>query len=167
MDHGMAYSTEQFFFDAMVRGWVAKAENKFIPELPGVKAIPYRFEGTGDIKDFYLLDWYVATKESDVSAGSTMIWSKDKPIWVMHYGGSYQERAIDFLKAVLARAYERREFFGGRGQPFCMMPEWGMVYINRIVPNSKFTSFEGREEIFDYCTRESLGWHKYWGIALV
>lgn len=163
-----------FFFEAMRKGYAGGAEKTSIPGLPGIEAIPYKFDGKGYIVDFYLMDWYAAPEGSLKSAGSTMIWYKDQPVWVMHYGGFYQNKAIPFLKEALFTAYQRRMFYGGRGQSFYLNPEWEMGYINRLASGDffpmdieAFESFEGREEIFDLQTSESLGWHRYWGCTLI
>lgn len=81
----------------------------------------------------------------------------------MNYGGYYEERAIKFLKAALRKAYEARQFFGGRGP--LVFSEGSLVYVNQLRLND-FSKFEGREEVFNLGTGSSLGWHEYWGMTL-
>lgn len=148
---------EQFFFKAMVEGYAAGGQKIKIADMPNYKAIPFR-DG-----DFYLLDRYCVTPHGPKSAGTTTIWFQDAPVWLMNYGGYYEERAIKFLKTALRKAYEARQFFGGRGP--LVFSEGSLVYVNQPRFND-FLKFEGREEVFDLDTRSSLGWHEYWGMTL-
>jgi len=67
-------------------------------------------------------------------------------VWLMNYGGYYEERVIKFLKAALYKAYKDRQFFGGRGP--LVFSEGSLAYVNQPRLND-FSKFEGREEIFD------------------
>lgn len=149
---------EQFFFKAMIEGWTAGGKKIVIPHMPNYKALPFR-DG-----DFYLLDRYCVTTHGPKSAGTTTIWFQDAPIWLMNYGGYYEERAIKFLKAAIRKAYGAHQFFGGRGP--LLFSEGSLVYVNQPRLNN-FSKFEGREEVFDLETGGSLGWHEYWGLALI
>jgi hypothetical protein len=146
------------FFEAMKKGWVARAEKITIPHLPGVKAIPFKKGG------FYVLDYYFVNPFSQKSFGTTQIWFQDNPVWVMYYGGFYNERVIPFLKRALSQTYQNRNFVGGRG------PEWyeeePLVYVNHAMPKH-FERFKGNEEVYDSVRKVSLGWHDYWGMVLL
>lgn len=149
---------QSFFFKAMVKGWAKGVEEISVANMPGYKAIPFQ-EG-----DFYLIDKYCVTPYSQKSAGTTTIWFKQNPVWVMNYGGFYDEDAIDCLKLALRQAYERQQFVGGRGPRIYVAKT--LFYVNQPRFNS-FTRFEGREEIFDRACGESLGFHEYWGMSLL
>lgn len=149
---------QSFFFRAMVEGWATGGRKIKIAEMPGYKALPFR-EG-----DFSLLDCYCVTPNSPKSAGTTTIWFQDVPVWLMNYGGYYEEQAIKFLKRALRQAYEAHQFVGGRGP--LVHTEGSLVYVNRPRLND-FAKFEGREEIFDAQSGTSLGFHEYWGMSLI
>ncbi|MFH1423967.1 MAG: DUF5680 domain-containing protein [Candidatus Nealsonbacteria bacterium] len=155
---------ESFYLEAMRHGWAAGAKKVSISELPGAKAIPYRDEK----KQLYLLDWYFAPQNSlnGASAGTTMIWYKGIPVWLMHYGGRYRKEATPFLKAALTRAYELPVFWGGRGLPYDYQGGERLVYINQTEKQSSFADFRGEEMIIDLLTRTRIGWHTYWGTLL-
>lgn len=149
---------QSFFFKAMVEGWATDSQKIRIAEMPGYKAIPFR-DG-----DFYLLDRYCVSPSSPKSAGTTTIWFQDVPVWLMNYGGYYEEQAIKFLKRALRQPYEAHQFVGGRGP--LVHTEGSLVYVNQPRIND-FTKFEGREEIFDTKNSTSLGFHEYWGMSLI
>lgn len=150
---------QSFFFRAMVSGWASGGEKIKIAAMPLYKAMPFR-EG-----DFYLLDCYCVNKKSLKSAGTTTIWYRDVPVWMMNYGGFYEESAIAFLKRALLRAYNKQEFVGGRGPAF-YSENTGLNYANRPLLGD-FAKFEGREAVFNASGRESLGFHEYWGMSLL
>ena len=151
---------QAFFFKAMIEGWAVSGQKINIPDLPGYKAVPFR-DG-----DFYLLDCYCVTPHSSKSAGTTTIWFQGVPVWIMNYGGVYEERAIAFLKSMLRRAYENLLFVGGRGPYRCS--DGSFFYMNNPCPND-FYKFRGREEIFimEGGNIISLGFHEYWGMSLM
>ena len=161
-----------FFFKAMVAGWVAGGQKIKITKMPGYKAIPFRDNGFNGL---YLLDCWCVGRDSQKSAGTTTIWDKDIPVWLMNYAGHYEERAVPFVKRALQQAYEANRFIGGRG-PY-VHREGGLIYINQPHPGSSFLKFEGREEVFDIRVKDmpghtgligqSLGWHEYWGMSLL
>ena len=150
---------ERFFFKAMVNGWASGCEKIKIADMPAYKAISFR-DG-----NFYLLDRYCVVSKSQKSAGTTTIWYRDEPVWVMNYGGFYEESAIVFLKRALLEAYKEREFVGGRGPIFYSENE-GLNYVNRPLLED-FAKFEGREEVFNASSGKSLGFHEYWGMSLL
>ncbi|MEK7567545.1 MAG: DUF5680 domain-containing protein [Patescibacteria group bacterium] len=150
---------KEFFFTAMMQGWAVAGSKKIkIPDMPGYKAIAFR-EG-----DFYLLDRYCVTPNSLKSAGTTTIWFRNDPIWVMNYEGFYEERAIIPLKEALFFSYRTGQFVGGRGPKIYV--DGNMIYVNQSRHN-EFQEFDGIEEIFDGSKEESLGNHKYSGMSLI
>lgn len=149
---------QSFFFKAMVGGWAVGGQKIKIADMPGYKAIPFR-DG-----DFYLLDRYCVTPNSPKSAGTTTIWFQGIPVWLMNYGGFYEESAIAFLKRTLCKTYEAHQFVGGRGPLVCI--EGSLIYVNQPCLND-FAKFEGREQILDAENGMSLGFHEYWGFSLL
>lgn len=149
---------QSFFFKAMVGGWAVGGKKIKIADMPGYKAIPFR-DG-----DFYLLDRYCVTPNSPKSAGTTTIWFQDVPVWLMNYGGFYEESVIKFLKRALRKTYETHQFVGGRG-PLVHVKDL-LVYVNQPRLND-FAKFEGREEVFNAESGASLGFHEYWGFSLL
>lgn len=151
---------EEFFFRAMVAGWAVGGQKIRIPDLPGYKAMPFE-EG-----DWRLLDLYCVTPHSPMSAGTTTIWFQGAPVWVMNYGGFYEQSAIPFLKRALHLAYEAHHFVGGRGpRVFVEIP---LVFVYMNYPRLKdFAKFEGHEEIFSAETGDSVGFHDYSGMSLL
>lgn len=148
---------ESIFFKAMLEGYVFGVKKIRIPDLPGYKAIPFR-DG-----DYYVLDHYCVTSNSLKSAGTTTIWYQDVPVWVMNYGGFYEESAISFLKSALRLQYEERQFNGGRGP--LVHTDGTLIYRNMSSPND-FSGFQGRENIHNVYGI-LLGYHDYWGMSLL
>ncbi|MBI3633650.1 MAG: hypothetical protein HY226_05155 [Candidatus Vogelbacteria bacterium] len=152
-----------FFFKAMLQGWVNGSEEFKIPDLPGYKAIAFR-DG-----DLYLLDRYCVNLETNMSAGTTTIWFKDSPIWVMNYGGWYSKDALKLVKKALAQAYEQELFLGGRGVDISLD---GLVYKNVVAdpPHLKgreqFWLFYGEEEVRNPEGNACYGWHIFSGMSL-
>jgi hypothetical protein len=160
MDTPSIQSVQEFFFDAMVKGYARFGVHALeIAEMPEYKAVPFR------IGDFSILDLWSVNPSSQKSAGTTTIWFQDLPVWVMSYGGLYTKNwMIVFLKRALLHAYEARQFIGGRGP--LVYNENPLVYVNH--PRlSYFARFEGHEEIFDTNGENSLGFHDYWGMSLL
>lgn len=151
---------QSFFFKAMAAGWAEGGQKIKIADMPSYKAIPFR-DG-----DFYLLDCYCVTPHSPKSAGTTTIWFQGVPVWLMNYGGFYEESAIVFLKYVLHKTYEAHQFVGGRGPLIYVNKQQQLVYVNRPRLND-FAKFEGREEIIDTKSGALLGFHEYWGMSLL
>jgi hypothetical protein len=148
---------EAFFFMAVKSGYAFGAETKRIIPLPGWKMVEH-VEG-----DLRMVDMWHKTPGSDHSTGVAMIYWKDIPVWVMHFGGWYKPEAMPVLKEALRWCYERRKFIGGRGPENYYGSD--MVYENRPVANS-FTDFNGVEIIKDYGDK-ILGSHWYHGSWLL
>lgn len=151
---------KKIFLKAKACGWSADAEKIESIEFPNSKIIPF-FLG-----DFRMIDHYVVNPNSDMSAGTTTIWHKDRPVWVMNYGGYYKKEAIPFLKSCLQRAYvKERRFYGGRGPKF--VKDERFTYVNRIEKND-FIDFAGEEEIVDSnFNQRCFGYHWYRGMSLL
>ena len=158
---------KEFFFKAMLVGWPAGVRGADVHGMPGYKEKGAFMGGSGT--DFRLLDrWCVSTCGS---AGTIAIWFRDEPIWIMFYGGHYPKEVIPFLKLALMEAYKKDEFLGGRGPRVYLAVNKELRYFNGVIPPSNFSRFEGREEIYvvnsDGTEAEMVGWHKYWGMALI
>lgn len=155
----MENQIKSFFFKSMSSGW-ASGKDEILKDdnAPGYKSIPFQ-DG-----DFYLVDRYCVNSESSKSAGTTTIWFKSVPIWVMNYGGFYNENAITFLKQALDKTYSASDFVGGRGP--LVYTDGALTYTNKPRLND-FNKFEGREEIIDTQSGTLLGFHEYWGISLL
>ena len=143
------------FFMAMQQGYAGSASKGKIADMPGSKTIPF------ESGDFKLLDCYFVN--GHYSAGQTIIWDKDVPVWMMSYQGWYVKDAIPFLKQALGETYSKNEFLGGRG-PNCFR-SGEMIYINTVEPPNDFRHFRGREEVFGRHDL-SIGWHEYQGLFL-
>jgi len=150
---------QSFFFKAMIEGWAKNSPKMSITDMPGYKAIPFE-DG-----DFYLLDRYCVNPHSQRSTGTTTIWFRNEPVWVMNYGGYYTKGATAFLKNALGKAYQEHHFVGGRG-PRVYKDGLAYLYINQARIN-EFEKFEGREEIFAGVDNVPLGFHEYWGMSLI
>jgi hypothetical protein len=145
-----------FFFRAMLQGYAEQDGGK-IQKFPRCSQFVWQ-EGNLSIID----TWYVSPG-SDKSAGHTVIFLEDVPVWFMSYGGQYQESAIPLLKQALKQAYQERRFLGGRG--ISRAEGTDLYYIN--VPRvNDFAKFCGREEITNR-NKNLLGFHEYWGMALI
>ena len=148
---------ESFFFKAMMDGYAAQGSKKTkVVDMPGYKEI--RFQDG----EFLLVDRWCVNPLSPKSAGTTTIWIQEFPVWVMNYGGFYEESVIALLKHVLRNTYEAHQFIGGRGP--ILYEEGDLVYMNHPDHN-EFAEFDGDEEIFDV-KGTSFGYHKYWGMKL-
>ena len=160
---------QDFFFEAMKSGWAQPVPKIPLPEqFYGGKAIPYRRE----VQDgFYLLDYYFVNPDSNYSYGTTVIWFDDKPVWMMHYGGWYDEKVIPFLKRALARNYNENVFLGGRGPERLEGEDHTLQYLNRVEKND-FSDFRGCEEIITTSEQwkmpvgTPMGKHRYFGGTL-
>ena len=153
----MTDSLLPFFFEAMLLGWAAGGKKKTIPAFPNHKVVEHIDD------NLRLLDMWSETPSSNKSSGSTTIFLDDIPVWAMHYGGWYTEEAAEIVKAALREAYEKNQFFGGRG-PIEFVHN-GIFYANR--PQGDFNNFSGREELRRIDHSEILGFHEYWGISLL
>lgn len=150
---------ELFFFKAMVEGYATQSSRKTkVVDMPGYKEI--RFQDG----DYLLVDRWCVNPHSPKSAGATTIWFQNFPVWLMNYGGFYEESAVATLKRALSKTYEAHQFIGGRGP--ILYEEGELVYMNHPDHND-FTEFDGCEEVFDAESGTSFGYHKYWGMSLL
>ncbi|OHA39988.1 MAG: hypothetical protein A3G59_03640 [Candidatus Taylorbacteria bacterium RIFCSPLOWO2_12_FULL_47_20] len=158
---------EQFFFKAMLRGWV------FMGQRTGANEITVDKEG---FSNFFFMDvdkgafllhdrWIVGADGRSV--GTTMIWCLDSPnalVWFMSYGGQYEKKAIPLVKMALRRSYGLRNFYGGRGSQQTKFK--GMLYLN-TPKTPRFDNFSGLERVLVDSTGQSLGFHRYHGMSLI
>jgi len=149
---------ELHFLVAMKIGWAAGVRGTDVPDMPNYREIVYKKDG------FKVADRFCVSKEGK-SAGTTTIWYFDEPIWVMNYGGFYRKEDIPFLRRALMANYEFNNFFGGRGPDIFTDQNREIAYSNYSVYASTFSSFSGKECIHD--SKKTLGWHEYWGMALI
>ena len=162
MNVPLVQAAQSVFLEAMCFGYAMDGtsgrpvEKSTIVELPGSKVI------TTDLVDWKVVDCYFTNPSSDKSAGQTMIWHKNVPVWTMSYGGSYPKVVIPFLKKCLGRAYLEERFYGGRGPEF--MEDEPFTYVNRF--HGTFTSFKGEERIYDK-SGARFGHHWYHGMSLL
>jgi hypothetical protein len=147
------------FFHAMRAGYATNAPKKTIESLPRSKVIPYE-------NGFYrIYDVYYAPAGSDASAGSTVIWYKGTPVWMMSYQGRYTKECSSFLKQALRFNYEANYFVGGRG-PEEFKGDGGWLYQNKVCQGSSFSRFSGREGIVKNGSIIFGGYHEYQGMLL-
>lgn len=147
---------QQFFFEAMVEGWVADAEESKVLGMPGYRIINFARD------ELVLTDLFCVTPGSSKSAGTTTIWHKEVPVWVMQYGGWYMEGVIPFLKHALLETYKAKRFVGGRGRSqYC---EGQLLYVNRPHVND-FSDFNGHEQVF--MNDKPMGVHHYRGMMML
>ena len=152
------------FFAAMREGYAADCPKEdTISGLPGSTVISF------PTRHFTVKDCYFVAREPCWSFGQTVIWSLDKPVWVMSYQGWYEKSAISFLKFALFQNYSANVFVGGRGPSFCHSPGWEkLFYVNTVEPPNDWKHFKGKEKIFECRDNETrlLGWHEYHGLLL-
>jgi hypothetical protein len=149
---------KEFFFKAMLHGWVSGAKPQPVDGLP--RFVGYDFtDGKFRLVDVYSKVPFLST----ASAGSTIIWLDDTPVWTMTYAGNYVKAAIPILKEVLRQTYQLRMFCGGRGRTIANA-DW--AYMNDPFPND-FRSFAGTEKISIDKAPGLLGTHQYSGLSLV
>lgn len=154
-------ATMEFFFEAMLRGYLGDAPKFSVPGEPSMRGLRVKIE------DFELLDKYSRKLGTRLSFGQTIIWHKDEPVWAMQYHGKYEKRAIPLLKLALAANYRAKKFNGGRGQDnFGHVEHHGLVYSNQVL-HWEFARFSGRESIRDHNLGQSVGWHEYHGLFLL
>jgi hypothetical protein len=157
-----AEQVKAFFFEAMRRGWAAPVPKAPILGLPGSKSIPFR------LGEYSLLDYYFVTPGLKSSYGTTVIWAAERPVWVMHYGGWYEEGVIPFLKRALMRNYKDNVFLGGRGPEQFEGEDHTLQYLNNVELNF-FCNFRGHEYIISTSDQSGavpgslMGEHLYFG----
>jgi hypothetical protein len=159
----MALSSDKaraFFFRAMLEGYLSATKPK--------KNTPFSGWNTLEYKEwpFSLVDMWNTTFYSSASSGVTTISYMGIPIWVMHYGGWYEDEAITTLKAALSQNYKHGVFIGGRGP--MEFEEGDFHYKNQPeVGGLDFEHFEGCEYMDNTRTRTLVGYHWYRGDWLV
>jgi hypothetical protein len=156
------------FFEAMLAGY-ANATGEPVSGLVKTKSENGCEKTlTFTVGDYVVQDHYVVTPLSDYSAGTTTIFYKSFPVWLMAYGGYYPKDAIPFLKEALAKAYKMSQFLGGRGPEAYVETSVGLEYNNTFVSgDDSFLWFEGHEYIWSKGVGKALGTHKYFGMSLI
>ncbi len=149
---------EAMFFEAMLQGYVNGAEMVPVAGFPGFKMAPPYVRGPWTVSDPY-----VNSALRLGSSGTTTIWFRDFPVWTMQYLGWYHKDAIPCLKAALRAAYEKKQFFAGRGPKH--FEHEGYLYENTIDPGASFNGQFGCEEIIYSPKNEVMGGHVIRGMA--
>lgn len=155
------------FFEAMLNGYAAGAQKGTVAVLPGSKLVTYP-----EFSDWTVRDVYVVGPHGG-SGGSTFIYHHESPVWMIQYRGAYEKEAVPCLKAALRAAYEKREFWGGRGLPVFPAPHQffnGFRYTNDCCnPTGDWTGSwaytRGREEVLNE-DGKVRGWHEYEAMLL-
>ncbi len=167
---------KEAFFQAMLDGY-AGGENR--------RSIKVKSNGgcttsvTFVFGDFIVKDEWHTYPNSIYSFGSTLITYLGKPVWMMSYGGWYNDEAINFLKKVLAVSYRAAEFNGGRGPYTYEIPymdennpllRFRLMYRNES--EGVFWSFRGneyvyRQEVPDIAGSKTLGHHHFFGGTII
>jgi len=151
---------KEFFFVAMMQGYVGNKSKVKIASMPGFKEIDV-IAGL-----WRCLDRYCVNSVSRKSAGTTTIWFENDPVWIMNYSGWYDESAIDFLKSALRSNYEKSIFVGGRGPTYFFESGSPFTYSNFGCIGMTFARFQGQEQI-NALNHGNLGYHNYWGMSLL
>lgn len=147
-----------FFLEASAKtyasGEVQKTTNA---DLPGSKE--YRYQKGG----LFYVDTYFTHGER--SGGQTVIFCANRewqPVWLFQYHGwckNDDPGVLAFLKRVLADAYTKNVFFGGRGVDGYTesVGPHTLLYFNN--PMGTFESGSGGESI--YYDQKKVFWHTY------
>lgn len=140
---------EDFFLAAARATFASGLEHGSISEIYGSKSYVYR----AMIEDnFYVYQDVYFNAGNGKSFGFTIISINRQYVWTMHYHGNcWGEYArgvknvqlMNFLKKALLNAYEKKQFFGGRGIAF---KERQFKYDNYCTKNN-FEDFSGKESI--------------------
>ena len=149
------------FFVVMLAGYAGGDRAVGLRVL--VKKEKNKHKVTAYFDGYKIEDKWNTFPNSQCSEGVTTIYYNDSPIWRMHYGGNYPEKVIPFLKKMLASSYNVRSFRGGRG-PF-VRSNTEYEYHNN--PLGDFYRFSGQEKILDFKSKKLLGYHDYFGMALI
>lgn len=155
----------EFFFEAMLNGYVVSGPKSVMRELPGNKMFRYKSK---DGKLLLIDQYCVGEKEEnsfeEYSFGSTIIYyiedEKPIPVWYMNYGGWYNKEVIYLLKKVLKEAYSKKIFIGGRGES-CLDNK--LIYENDYKGN--FRGFTGMDNIYG-SKYEHYGGYQYFGSTM-
>lgn len=152
---------KEVFFKASLQGWVGEAKKIIIPEFPGYKVIVW------EESDWRYLDMYFVVSNTSQSYGTTIVWFKGVPVFIMSYGGWYDKEVIPFLKEALQLNYQQKRFLGGRGPLIhYQSSNSGNTNLLAYFNNPKWMSvdsFDGWEEIAERATGKRKGYHEYWG----
>jgi hypothetical protein len=144
---------KDFFFRSSILRWTGKLEKQPIPELPG----GWKYYHDEDNLHYTHLQF-----RGDVSGlGIILIHQDYTPVWRMVADGAYGKEARGFLEIAFLEAYNKKQFFGGRG-PFNFFHHDfpGLEYINQV-DVGKFENFSGVEWIRK--DKKSIGDHHYRG----
>lgn len=152
---------KQAFFKAMLDGYAGgKNRKSFKTKTPDGYTVIIFEDG-----EFMVEDRYCTTPHSDKSTGTTTIFFRNVAVWWMSYGGHYPKKVIPFLKEALKQAYEKGEFYGGRGPGVSMGN--GMLYTNNLAYGN-FKKFRGVETIHKSSRiGKLLGFHEYFGMSML
>ncbi len=151
------------FLRAMQAGYAQECPSAaVVADISGYKEIRHE-----DADDLLVVDrWWGS--DAGKSAGTTTIFHKGKPVWVMNYGGMYPKECIPFLKQALRVQYMSNKFNGGRGPSLLTSEHSSLIYQNKTEFNS-FNRFKGYESIFAFERGNTryVGHHDYWGMSLI
>ena len=153
---------ERAFLEGMVVGYVVGGTPTDTPDLPGWKQIITKVIGT---PAFELRDAW--TTNGDYSSGFTTLSLDGEVLWIMHYGGYYEQDAHAFLKTALHEQYFNGGIFNGGRGPDVFETE-DMLYINDV-KQPEFIHFHGKEQIVGRKNGKGhiFGQHWYHGQALI
>lgn len=150
---GLVEDAKEFFFEAMLEGYVKGGQVPgSIMNFPGSRSFHHWHD------NWCLCDMFTIAPPSHVSAGTTYIWYRSTPVWMMQYNGYYRPPAVPTLTAALRDAYSERKFFGGRG-PAVFAGQGNRFYVNRYEGEFE-TSAHGEEMIYD-SNAAVIGLHRY------
>lgn len=169
--HKLSEGLQAFFFEAALATYAGGASKTTIEDLPGSKV--YRYERG----EYLYIDTYFTNGEQ--SGGQTVIFVDNgrTPAWIMSYQGwckGDDKEVLDFLKRVLAEAYQSKVFYGGRGNPLHGSSGGGLSYGNAVF--GTFDYFYGEEKIDkevenplveELPDREDVFWHRFQGMTLL
>jgi len=169
---------QEFFFEAALATYAGGAKKGTITDFSCSNA--YRYQRG----DFYYVKTYFTNGEW--SGGQTLIYFQGAPIWIMQCQGwckNDDPGIVAFLKEVLRVAYERKQFFGGRGSNSISYrdsslptnPERRELFYtneayggsNEIGPFKKFIGHERIEGFTPSLENEMFFWHRYQGMLLI
>lgn len=130
-------SLKQFLFDLNQAGYGSGEEKKWIKELDGSTTIPYEKGDWKSHDNFFGGEPY---------GGRTIVFYKDKPVWMMVYYG-FVEKGVKtdlvygILKKALMKMPKEAPFRGPKE-----FKERGLSYINKW--SGDVRNYSGEEKIF-------------------